>query len=103
MSSHQAAQWGEWTLGDLPDVVRTTAELLGPSATLARLTITPPRDAEALPCVQVVVDSEIALARLGHEVVEGEFVSLFERSSRRSWTCQVAGLRLHAAVGGGPQ
>ena len=56
--------WGHWGLGDLADVARRTAELLGTAAGVRRIAVEPPHEELGLPIATVVVRDEEAVSAL---------------------------------------
>ncbi|HJT96169.1 MAG TPA: hypothetical protein VJ777_30175 [Mycobacterium sp.] len=82
--------WGEWALGDLVDVARDVAGLLGPSQEVRTLVIETPAE-DDMPHVRITVDDESgtlglrnALKSCGYET---EFIGY---PSTREWSVVVA-------------
>jgi len=86
------ANWGEWMLGDLPEALSMTIELLGPSREVECVALMPPKRGQGLPQVHVFVSSREVLTQLRDEVANGEFVADFtEVPTHNGWGAHVAG------------
>ena len=82
--------WGEWVLGDLADVARDVAGLLGPSQDVRTLVIEKPAE-DDMPHVRITVDDQHGTLRLSNALkgcgYETEFVGY---PSTREWSVVVA-------------
>jgi len=84
--------WGEWLLGDLPQVLSTTIELLGPSQDIECIALMPPKGGQTLPQVHVFVSSREVQTRMRDEVANGQFVAEFtDVPTHNGWGAHVAG------------
>ena len=85
-----AESWGEWVLGDLADVARDVAGLLGPSQDVRTLVIEKPAD-DDMPHVRIGVDDESGTFRLRNALkscgYETEYIGY---PSTREWSVVVA-------------
>lgn len=82
--------WGEWSIGDLAEVARDAASLLGQSVDVEALAIEKPFEVEA-PHVYVTVRDEGRVLRLRDALKtcgrEAQFVGF---PTTREWTVEVA-------------
>lgn len=84
--------WGEWMLGDLPEVLAMTIELLGPSKHVECVALALPEHDQGLPRVDVYVSFREVLTQMRDEVANGEFVAEFtEVPTHNGWGAHVAG------------
>lgn len=90
--------WGSWVLGDLPEVLVRTMEVVGPSAKVLAGRVYPPLEGRELPVVHLDAASEDEADAMRGSIEGCEFISHFDSSSRRHWVCLVAGLRIQVTV-----
>lgn len=85
-----AEPWGEWVLGDLADVARDVAGVLGQSNEIRTLVIEKPAE-DDMPHVRITVDDEDDTLRLRQALkscgYESEFIGY---PSTREWSVEVA-------------
>jgi hypothetical protein len=92
--------WGEWMLGDLPEVFSMTIELLGPSQQVEWIALVPPTRPDAVPHVAVFVSSKDQVAGLRREIETGAYVADFsDDATDTGWVAQIAGQSLQVEVG----
>jgi hypothetical protein len=93
--------WGAWMIGDLADVVRRTADVLGSGLEPVRVTATPPSAAGELPQVVVVVADQHTVFRLRSEVRREENLAVFVGApTAYRWRAEVDGLDLTVVLVG---
>jgi hypothetical protein len=91
--------WGAWMIGDLADVVRRTADVLGSALEPVRVSATPPSVPGELPRVVVVVADQHTVFRLRSEVRREENLAVFVgQPTARMWRAEVDGLDLTVAL-----
>lgn len=94
--SASAGGWGQWGLGDLADVSRWAAEVLGSATVVRRISIEPPSDELGTPRVITVVRDEQAVALLAERVIAQEqFPRLCGDRFGGGWFAEVDGVELH--------
>lgn len=82
-------EWGEWSLGDLADVGREIASLLGPSEDVEMLVIEKP--SEYHPHVRITVRDASGVFRLRNALKTCGYEAQFAGyPSSREWTVEVA-------------
>ena len=90
MSTSSDVTWGQWSLGDLAEVARDAADLLGRSEDVEALIIEKPYEVEA-PQVRITVRDEGGTLRLRDALKrcgrEAQFVGF---PTIREWTVEVA-------------
>jgi hypothetical protein len=90
MGTLQTEPWGGWVLGDLADVAKDVASLLGPSEEVRTLVIETPVD-DDMPHVRITVDEESGIFRLRDALrrcgYEAEFIGY---PNSREWSVKVA-------------
>lgn len=92
------AGWGHWGLGDLADVVRRTAELLGTATGVRRIAVEPPHEELGLPIATVVVRDEEAVSALADRISRDEKPTRFcGNSFGGGWVAEVDDMELHVA------
>ena len=95
MPDNWDVEWGGWALGDLADVLRRAADLLGRSQDVSQVVLTPPEEADALPRIKVVVPDESGLLRTRRQILRGEYLVDFIGESYNSrWSAEAAGFVL---------
>jgi hypothetical protein len=88
--------WGAWGLGDLADVSRRAAELLGSGTDARVITVEPPRDRLRLARVIVVVRDEEAVALLADRVTTRENLPRYcGNPFGGGWVAEVDDMELH--------
>lgn len=90
MSTSNDVTWGGWSVGDLADVARDAAGLLGRSMDVEALAIEKPHD-DGSPRVRFMVRDEVGVLRLRDALkncgFEAQFVGF---PTTREWTVEVA-------------
>jgi hypothetical protein len=88
--------WGDWGLGDLADVSRRVAELIGSGTDVRVITVEPPRDPLGLPRVIVVVRHEEVVTLLADRVTARENLSSYCGDPfGGGWVAEVDDMELH--------
>jgi hypothetical protein len=88
--------WGAWGLGDLADVSRRAAELLGSGTEVRVITVEPPRDPLGLPRAVVVVRDDEAVTLLANRVTAREDLpSYCGNPFGGGWVAEVEDMELH--------
>jgi hypothetical protein len=88
--------WGRWGLGDLADVSRWAAEILGSATLVRRLSLEPPSDQLGTPRVIAVVHDEQTVALLAERVMAQEqFPPLRGDRFGGGWFAELDGVELH--------
>ena len=91
--------WGGWVLGDLADVFRRAADLLGRSQDVSSVVLTPASEADELPQIKVVVPHESGLASMRRQILRGEYlVDFIGESLDNRWSAEAAGFVLTVQV-----
>jgi hypothetical protein len=94
MPANWDVEWGGWVLGDLADVLRRAADLLGRSQDVTRVELIPPTDDSVLPHITITVPDEPAVLRVRRQIVRGEYLVEFFTERRDRWTAEAAGFVL---------
>lgn len=90
MSATLQSQWGDWTIGDLADVARDVADILGSGADIDMLILDKPIEDE-LPRARVIVRDEGDVLRLRTAMSTcGREATMIGYPSLREWTAEVA-------------
>lgn len=91
--------WGSWALGDMVSTLSGAADLLGASAEVDSVAVSPPVPPATLPLVQIKVTDTRRADRLRLEVTQGEFIAVFDDDSGDEWwAALVAGMRLEVSL-----
>lgn len=95
--SPSAGGWDQWGLGDLADVARWAAEVLGSATVVRRVSIVPPSDQAGAPRVIAVVHDEQTLALLAERAIAQEqSPRLYDDRFGTGWFIEVDGIEFHA-------
>ena len=86
--------WGGWVLGDLADVLRRAADLLGRSQDVSRVELAPPANDHSLPHITITVPDEAGVRRVRRQIVRGEYLVEFFAEGSDRWTAEAAGFVL---------
>jgi hypothetical protein len=90
--------WGDWGLGDLADIVRRTADLLGSGTAVCRMYIDPPQEELGLPRTMLVVPDEDTVAALAARILSEDAPARFcGESFGGGWAAEVDDIELHVA------
>jgi len=96
------AQWGDWVLGDLADLVDRLTDVIGRYTDVELVKVAPPREPETLPTVTMVVADDGGIFRLRSEMAACEYpVRFLGAMSEDGWAAEVAGIRLRVVPVGG--
>jgi hypothetical protein len=89
--------WGDWGLGDLADVVRRTAELLGSGTGVCRMYVDPPQEEFGLPRTMLVVPDEDTVTALAERIASEDPARFCGDSFGGGWVAEVGDIELHVA------
>jgi hypothetical protein len=96
--------WGSWVVGDMADTIRHTADVLGSSFEVVRVSATPPTTPGSLPRVLVVVTDQHTSFRLRASLRDSELMPHFiDGTVGGTWRAEVDELDLTVTVTSGDQ
>jgi hypothetical protein len=92
--------WGDYRLGDLADVLQSTARVVGQSVRVVRLTVFSPLDGDPWPVVQLAVETrhDLDLARKMLELAGFVPVPDVDDMTRHNFGAAMDGVVVHVWV-----